>query len=141
LHGILGTVEILQEEISDPELASMVNAIDVSGRTLSDIVESLLGYSKINSTAQLKSRSRTSILAGKDKSGIQLDADVELGKLTEEVSSTILRMFQLHRTHIVRSLRAQYTRTRSARKQRFIASLPYLILTDQSAYPGGAESL
>lgn len=83
-------MEILQEEISDPELASMVNAIDVSGRTLSDIVESLLGYSKINTTAQLEGRSR--ILAGKNKSGIQLDADVELGKLTEEVSDTILPM-------------------------------------------------
>lgn len=86
LHGILGTVEILKESISDPEISSMVNAIEVSGRTLSDIVESLLGYSKINSTAQLKGRSRTNVLSGK-KSGIHLDADIELDKLTEEVST------------------------------------------------------
>lgn len=117
----------------------MVNAIDVSGRTLSDIVESLLGYSKINSTAQLKGHSRNSILAGKNKAGIQIDADVELGKLTEEVGGTISHMFPLHHTHIARSLRAQCTLTLFVRKLS-IVSLPFLILTDPWVYPGGAES-
>lgn len=101
LHGILGTVEMLQEQAMDSEITQMISQIEVCGRTLSDTVDHLLDFSKINSFATKQTRILTdpdrkhrrgfgTKMKKKDSLGglISVDADVALDKITEEVIET-----------------------------------------------------
>ncbi|CAO2652584.1 Nn.00g008670.m01.CDS01 [Neocucurbitaria sp. VM-36] len=51
LHGILATVELMQEKVKEPKLVSMVDMIESCSSTLLDTFDHLLEFSKINSRA------------------------------------------------------------------------------------------
>lgn len=96
LHGILGSVECLQEQLHDATSSGLISQVEVCARTLLDIVNHLLDFSKINNYARKQDRNmaehrnRTRIL---DVTGttsrvggkMTLDADVSLDVTTEEV--------------------------------------------------------
>jgi signal transduction histidine kinase len=52
LHGILATVELIQESIKDPDLLSMADMIESCSNTLLDTFNHLLEFSSINSRAK-----------------------------------------------------------------------------------------
>ncbi|KJX98408.1 sensor histidine kinase/response regulator like protein [Zymoseptoria brevis] len=102
LHGILGSVECLQEQPLDSVSADLITQVDVCGRTLLDIIEHLLDFSKINHQARsgvavTDSRgSRISSAAGRRPQiggMMTLDADVALDHITEEVVETAVYSF------------------------------------------------
>lgn len=103
LHGILGSVEVLQENNLDHETAEMVSQIDTCGRTLLDIVDHLLEFSKINVLTKHTgsgTRSRSKTLPGpsaeqknSDGESSSLDADVSLDVVTEEVVESAVYSF------------------------------------------------
>lgn len=90
LHGILGSVECLQEQPLDLDSQALVTNIDVCGRALLDCFDHLLGYSKINSHRNKRSnegkQSQTSSIGGGDTQ----EAHVKLDKLTEEVVGAVV---------------------------------------------------
>lgn len=103
LHGILGSVECLQEEPADSYTSGLTSQIEICGRTLLDIVDHLLDYSKINffsktkggrsNSSQVRQRTlsagRTSQLGGM----MSLDIDISLDEVTEEVVDTAVYSF------------------------------------------------
>ncbi|KEQ73096.1 hypothetical protein M436DRAFT_47688 [Aureobasidium namibiae CBS 147.97] len=98
LHGILGTVEVLQDQRVDHETAEMITQIDTCGRTLLDIVDHLLEFSRINVlTKHTGSNSRLpQTSAGKQNGGGEastLDADISLDVVTEEVVESAVYSF------------------------------------------------
>jgi len=103
LHGILGTVEMLQEENLQHDTAQMVSQIDTCGRTLLDIVDHLLEFSRINvltkhsgSRPQSSKGLRTTKSAddkNSDGEASSLDTDVSLDVITEEVIESAVYSF------------------------------------------------
>jgi signal transduction histidine kinase/CheY-like chemotaxis protein len=103
LHGILGTVEILQEQDIDHETSEMVSQIDTCGRTLLDIVDHLLEFSRINVlTKHIGSKPRTDLrdqpptsadMKNGDGEASSLNADVALDVVTEEVVESAVYSF------------------------------------------------
>jgi signal transduction histidine kinase/CheY-like chemotaxis protein len=98
LHGILGTVEVLQEQDVNYETAEMISQIDTCGRTLLDIVDHLLEFSRINVlTKHIGSKPRTNQppidKINHDGEQSSLDADVSLDVVTEEVVESAVYSF------------------------------------------------
>ncbi|KAK5683806.1 hypothetical protein LTS10_003669 [Elasticomyces elasticus] len=107
LHGILGSVECLQDIPSlDGFTSDLVSQVEVCGRTLSDIIEHLLDYSKINHQAKPKQHSRSSSMRssirsshGDDGNGSQIaglmstGSGIALDKVTEEVVESAVYSF------------------------------------------------
>ncbi|KAK6001675.1 hypothetical protein QM012_002165 [Aureobasidium pullulans] len=103
LHGILGSVEVLQEHNLDRETAEMVSQIDTCGRTLLDVVDHLLEFSRINVLTKhtgsgLRSSSKDPFRRSaeqniSDEESSSLDADVSLDVLTEEVVESAVYSF------------------------------------------------
>lgn len=100
LHGILGTTDILQEQAVDTATAQMISQIESCGRTLLDIVDHLLDFSKINSfVGKTRTRNgtgqkgRKSLIPRHQKARslgeiTSADNKVALDKITEEVIET-----------------------------------------------------
>lgn len=104
LHGILGSVECLQEQEIDSFSTSLTSQIEICGRTLLEIVENLLDFSKINNATRSKTASaehgvRRRLRPGAAKASQQLgstlaqDVDVSLDVITEEVVETAVYSF------------------------------------------------
>jgi signal transduction histidine kinase len=103
LHGILGTVEILQEQDVNRETAEMISQIDTCGRTLLDIVDHLLEFSRINVlTKNIGSKPQTNLKdqrpnsadkKNSDGEASALDADISLDVITEEVVESAVYSF------------------------------------------------
>ncbi|KAI5223639.1 hypothetical protein AUEXF2481DRAFT_3856 [Aureobasidium subglaciale EXF-2481] len=103
LHGILGTVEVLQDQPVDNDTAQMISQIDTCGRTLLDIVDHLLEFSRINVlTKHTGSKTRADprhLYAtpgsgnGSDGDVSSLEADVPLDTVTEEVVESAVYSF------------------------------------------------
>jgi signal transduction histidine kinase/CheY-like chemotaxis protein len=103
LHGILGTVEILQEQDVSHETAEMISQIDTCGRTLLDIVDHLLEFSRINVlTKHIGSKPRPNLKDQHPNSGDKknsdgeasaLNADISLDVVTEEVVESAVYSF------------------------------------------------
>jgi signal transduction histidine kinase len=120
LHGILGSVECLQEQPTDSISADLISQVDICGRTLLDvstarssfveihayikqIIDHLLDFSKINHHA--KSRAGAMIdtrghrmptnAAKRTRMGgmMTLSADIALDHVTEEVIETAVYSF------------------------------------------------
>ncbi|KAK4977424.1 hypothetical protein LTR66_010712 [Elasticomyces elasticus] len=105
LHGILGSVECLQDTVVDAFQENMVHTVETCGKTLLDTIDHLLDFAKINNfnsksarspKAGSASRNRRNInhtLGSRDaslKGGmISLDVDVDLAIVTEEVIETV----------------------------------------------------
>ena len=99
LHGILASAECLQEQPGDAYSTGLVSQIEVCGRTLLDIVDHLLDFSKINHFSRntvdgidvQQSRKRAFSKASRTSQlgvTMSLDADVLLDAVTEEVVET-----------------------------------------------------
>ncbi|THW77154.1 hypothetical protein D6D19_02512 [Aureobasidium pullulans] len=103
LHGILGTVEILQDQNVDNATAEMISQIDTCGRTLLDIVDHLLEFSRINvltrhtgSKMRPVSRHAPALSSNNgvsDTEASSLDVDVSLDAITEEVVESAVYSF------------------------------------------------
>ncbi|EMC97329.1 hypothetical protein BAUCODRAFT_88051 [Baudoinia panamericana UAMH 10762] len=107
LHGILGSVEVLQDSNFDSSGEDLVSQIEICGRTLLDIVDHLLDYSKINHHIKVKeptgeryadSRTRPRLSSNSERKArlgnmMVLDADVPLDETTEEVVETAVYSF------------------------------------------------
>ncbi|KAK5723056.1 hypothetical protein LTR17_014017 [Elasticomyces elasticus] len=105
LHGILGSVECLQElSFADSFHSDLVSQIEVCGRTLLDIVEHLLDYKKITTTKPSipKEEAKPSPLkrptlndTRKTSMGamMSLESQVSLDEVTEEVVSSAVYSF------------------------------------------------
>ncbi|KAI5247531.1 hypothetical protein E4T43_02035 [Aureobasidium subglaciale] len=103
LHGILGTVEVLQDQPVDNDTAEMISQIDTCGRTLLDIVDHLLEFSRINvltkhtsSTTRADPRQLYAAPGsgnGSDGDVSSLEADVPLDAMTEEVVESAVYSF------------------------------------------------
>ena len=104
LHGILGSVECLQEQSFDSFSDGLISQIDICGRTLLDIVDHLLDFSKINYHAKNKalmkegSKSRRRISGSAERMSqlggmMSEDVDIALDEVTEEVVETAVYSF------------------------------------------------
>ncbi|WPG98689.1 Hypothetical protein R9X50_00148300 [Acrodontium crateriforme] len=106
LHGILGSVECLQDQPIDTQSANLIAQIDVCGRTLVDIVDHILEYTKINhhtKVAPPRSQSKIHRPFDNDKSAclgnmMSLDTVVSLDEITEEVIQTTTYSFAYSRS-------------------------------------------
>ncbi|KAE9983508.1 hypothetical protein EG328_009848 [Venturia inaequalis] len=98
LHGILASVELLEDSSIIPFQASLINSIDICGRTLLDTIDHLLDYSKINHVSEHARHSRRAarLIQRPKAAGLQsgeqatdqasaIHSDVDLGAITEEV--------------------------------------------------------
>ncbi|KAK5713071.1 hypothetical protein LTR15_011432 [Elasticomyces elasticus] len=106
LHGILGSVECLQElSFADSFHSDLVSQIEVCGRTLLDIVEHLLDYKKMNHVTKTKNPTEDAKLSPlkrptlsdtrKSSMGamMSLESQVSLDEVTEEVVSSAVYSF------------------------------------------------
>ncbi|EME82497.1 uncharacterized protein MYCFIDRAFT_215705 [Pseudocercospora fijiensis CIRAD86] len=103
LHGILGSVECLQEQPFDSFSANLISQVEICGRTLLDIIDHLLDFSKINHHSKSrggrvrdgKDRRLSTNAAKRSRMGglMALDADVALDQVTEEIVETAVYSF------------------------------------------------
>lgn len=83
LHGILGSVECLQDSQLDPFQENLVHTVETCGKTLLDTIDHLLDFAKINNFTRKGGTKQQ----GNKK--IALDVDVDLSVVTEEVLETV----------------------------------------------------
>lgn len=105
LHGILGTVECLQEQPLDMATSDMISQIEICGRTLIDIIDHLLDFSKINHQPKPTSggaliaggRTQRPSLATRETSTsagfMASESDIALDRITEETVETAVYSF------------------------------------------------
>ncbi|TIA64051.1 hypothetical protein D6C77_01703 [Aureobasidium pullulans] len=90
LHGILGSVECLQDSTLDPFQENLVHTMETCGKTLLDTIDHLLDFAKINNfTRKSTQRHTSSSDPHAQKQGFALDVDVDLSVITEEVLETV----------------------------------------------------
>jgi len=82
LHGILGSVEFLQDTTTDSYQAGLITSISNCSKTLLDTLSNLLSYAKVTT---VETASATD--------------DVELGELTESVVEAVCAGHQFKRLH------------------------------------------
>ncbi|KAK6005142.1 hypothetical protein QM012_007921 [Aureobasidium pullulans] len=90
LHGILGSVECLEDSTLDPFQENLVHTLATCGHTLLDTIDHLLDFAKINNFTRKSTQTRTSTSnPNEQKQNFALDVDVDLSVVTEEVLETI----------------------------------------------------
>ncbi|CAD0107542.1 unnamed protein product [Aureobasidium uvarum] len=90
LHGILGSVECLEDSTLDPFQENLVHTLATCGHTLLDTIDHLLDFAKINNFTRKSTQTRTnSSNPHEQKQNFALDVDVDLGVVTEEVLETV----------------------------------------------------
>lgn len=98
LHGILGSVEFLQDTAADSYQSGLINSIATCGKTLLDTLDHVLDYAKINKLGRSKLRKQARQLrtlnggdSGRDASteSLSITAEVDLGLLVEEVVEAV----------------------------------------------------
>jgi signal transduction histidine kinase len=107
LHGILGSVELLNAAPNDPLLSSsdLISQVEVCSRTLLDVIDHLLDYSGINQrsksgTSSVTKASSRMAMSMASKGSLETaeadavrDTDVNLDRITEEVVEAALYSF------------------------------------------------
>ena len=97
LHGILGSIEFLEDTMTTAYQMNLLGAIETCGKTLLDTIDHLLDYAKINNLTKVISKrtSRGSLRSSKritaDISGAQstLTAELDLASLVEDVLEAV----------------------------------------------------
>ncbi|CAD0083373.1 unnamed protein product [Aureobasidium vineae] len=90
LHGILGSVECLEDSTLDPFQENLVHTLATCGHTLLDTIDHLLDFAKINNFTRKSTQTRTnSSNPHEQKQNFALDVDVDLSVVTEEVLETV----------------------------------------------------
>jgi signal transduction histidine kinase len=92
LHGILASVEFLQDTALDLFQNSMIDTIERCGRTLLDTIQHVLDFAKINNFTKPKRNARqdegsSSQGPGSRKMGLSVDIDVSV--ITEDVIDAV----------------------------------------------------
>lgn len=97
LHGILGSIELLQGTEIDAFQSSMITAVEICGKTLLDTMEHVLDYAKINHLSKKVSKRK---FQKKGSAGLEqidvdlyntssLEGDVDIAAIVEEVVETV----------------------------------------------------
>ncbi|KAG9588495.1 hypothetical protein KCU97_g8312, partial [Aureobasidium melanogenum] len=94
LHGILGSVEFLQETAADAYQSGLINSISTCGKTLLDTLDHVLDYAKINKLGRnrMKKDARSNRLASATDSpseSLSISAEIDLGLVVEEVVEAV----------------------------------------------------
>lgn len=92
LHGILASVEFLQEEENVPAMqVDMINTIHSCGKTLLDTIDHVLEFAKVNNRKRSKSKRRTAQRSdGNSREHADDHEEVsDISKLTEEVVDSV----------------------------------------------------
>ncbi|KAH0359214.1 hypothetical protein KCU65_g10079, partial [Aureobasidium melanogenum] len=90
LHGILGSVECLEDSTLDPFQENLVHTLATCGHTLLDTIDHLLDFAKINNFTRKSTQTRVSTSKpSEQKQNFALDIDVDLSVVTEEVLETV----------------------------------------------------
>lgn len=90
LHGILGSVECLEDSTLDPFQENLVHTLATCGHTLLDTIDHLLDFAKINNFTRKSTQTRTSSSnPHEQQQNFALDVDVDLSVVTEEVLETV----------------------------------------------------
>ncbi|TVY23559.1 Autoinducer 2 sensor kinase/phosphatase [Lachnellula hyalina] len=135
LHGVLASVEFLQETSMTEDQEDMVNNIHASGKVLLDTINHVLDFSKVNRKA--KNKSRITKFAGKRRKkqfkehAIDDDAEdtADMCVLSEEVIESI---------HAGHSISRSVLAPSSKHKRNFSINsnnLPLTIITDIAWHP------
>lgn len=99
LHGILASVEFLQETVLDYTQVDMIRTIDACGRTLLDTISHVLDFTKISTATKMRHGKRKQKRKENPRVGKQEPSedvahgncvDVNLAVLTEEVVDGVL---------------------------------------------------
>ena len=88
LHGILGSIEFLQDTAVDPFQASVITTVETCGKTLLDTVNHVLEFAKLSKRSQKESPR----IVGKETvapAHSELDMDIDLAIVVEEVVEAI----------------------------------------------------
>ncbi|RYP77668.1 hypothetical protein DL771_001036 [Monosporascus sp. 5C6A] len=104
LHGILGSVEFLQDTVTSAYQNSLVSSIETCGRTLLDTIDHVLDYAKINKLQNARSRRRRrgegrAKRLPEDNSILGVTTDFNLAQLVEEVCDTVCAGHTFRKTH------------------------------------------
>jgi signal transduction histidine kinase/CheY-like chemotaxis protein len=94
LHGILGSVEFLQDTHADAYQASLINSVATCGKTLLDTLDHVLDYAKINKLGRTRMRknaksNRLATATGSTLESLNIPAEVDLGLIVEEVVEAV----------------------------------------------------
>lgn len=94
LHGILGSVEFLQETATDAYQSGLINSISTCGKTLLDTLDHVLDYAKINKLGRnrMKKDAKANRLASATDSpseSLSISAEIDLGLVVEEVVEAV----------------------------------------------------
>jgi signal transduction histidine kinase/CheY-like chemotaxis protein len=90
LHGILGSVECLEDSTLDPFQENLVHTLATCGHTLLDTIDHLLDFAKINNFTRKSTQARTNSSNPHEQTqNFALDVDVDLSVVTEEVLETV----------------------------------------------------
>ncbi|KAJ5581121.1 hypothetical protein N7450_007422 [Penicillium hetheringtonii] len=135
LHGVLGTVEILQESVNTYSQRGLVETVHSCGRTLLDTLNHLLDYAKINTLTQPRgngqgenrdkpSKARTAV------AGVVQDQN--LSSLVQEVVEGLLagREFFDRETNSVGTSQKQGNRRSSQVSQDATSQAPLMTVVD-----------
>jgi signal transduction histidine kinase len=88
LHGILGSIEVLESSSLDSLQHGLVQTVDTCGRTLLDTINHLLDFSKINNfTRKNSKRQKNSEIRQVDM--LSLDSQIHVPTITEEALETV----------------------------------------------------
>ncbi|KKY19909.1 putative sensor histidine kinase response [Phaeomoniella chlamydospora] len=107
LHGILGSIEFLEETLTTAYQMGLIGSIETCGKTLLDTIDHLLDYAKINNLTKVVSRksSRSSVKSSKRASGdlsaamTTLMADLDLACLVEDVVEAVFAGQTFRKAH------------------------------------------
>ncbi|KAI0848816.1 hypothetical protein F5Y00DRAFT_81902 [Daldinia vernicosa] len=93
LHGMLGSLEFLEDTMTSAYQMSLIGAIETCGKTLLDTIDHLLDYAKINNlncaSARLSSSTERRALKEPRDVGEPLSINFDLALLLEEVVETV----------------------------------------------------
>ncbi|EFQ35727.1 hsp90-like protein [Colletotrichum graminicola] len=96
LHGILGSVELLQDTTTDAYQSGLISSIATCGKTLLDTLNHVLDYSKINrlGRAQMRRRARQNqnrpvAITSDSLESLSMTSVVDMAVLVEEVVDAI----------------------------------------------------
>ncbi|KAF3059451.1 Peroxide stress-activated histidine kinase mak2 [Daldinia childiae] len=93
LHGMLGSLEFLEDTMTSAYQTSLIGAIETCGKTLLDTIDHLLDYAKINNlnraSARLSSPKERRIWKGSRDVGEPLSTNFDLALLLEEVVEAV----------------------------------------------------
>ncbi|KAI4848067.1 hypothetical protein E4T45_06502 [Aureobasidium sp. EXF-8846] len=103
LHGILGSVEFLQESTTDAYQAGLVNSISTCGKTLLDTLDHVLDHAKINKLGRNRMRKDAKMnrpASATDSESLSGSAEIDLGLVVEEVVEAVCAGHAFKRMHI-----------------------------------------